>query len=71
MGFNSAFKGLKVIKMNNSTKVPIRLYELALDTGYKELAKKKGRKRTCNSANAKGLKKNFEIMTKLIDFLEK
>jgi hypothetical protein len=41
MGFNSAFKGLKVIKINNSTKVPIRLCELALDTRYKELAKNK------------------------------
>jgi len=39
--------------MNKSTKVPIRLYELALDTKYKELAKK-GHKRTCDSANAKG-----------------
>jgi hypothetical protein len=34
-----------VIKKNKSTKVPIRLYELALYTKYKELAKN-GHKRT-------------------------
>jgi len=39
--------------MNKSTKVPIRLCELALDTKYKELAKN-GYKRTCDSASAKG-----------------
>jgi hypothetical protein len=39
--------------MKKSTKVPIRLYDLALDTNYKELAKK-GHKRTWDSANAKG-----------------
>lgn len=28
--------------MNKSTKAPIRLYDLALETKYKELAEKKG-----------------------------
>jgi hypothetical protein len=46
-----------------STKVPIRLNDLAvLDTKYKKKPKK-GHKRTCGSANAKGRKNNFEIIT--------
>lgn len=39
--------------MNKSTKVPIRLYDIALGTKYKELAQKKDIK-TCDSGNAKG-----------------